>query len=64
MNFRTVGELRGGRGGHPSEEVLAKRLKEPDVVLTPAIDTSERQTPLLGRASMPEGDRTPRNGKR
>jgi hypothetical protein len=57
MNFRTVGELRGGRGDHPSEEVLAKRLKEPDVVLTPAIDTSERQTPLLGRASMPEGDR-------
>ena len=50
MNFRTVGELRGGRGGHPSEEVLAKRLKEPDVVLTPAIDTSERQTPLLRRA--------------
>jgi len=58
MNFRTVGELRGGRGDHPSEEVRAtKRLKEPDVVLTPAIDTSERQTPLLGRASMPEGDR-------
>ena len=55
MNFRTVGELRGGRGDHPSEEVRAKRLKEPDVVLTPAIDTSERQTPLLGRASMPEG---------
>ena len=57
MNFRTVGELRGGRGGHPSEEVLTKRLKEPDLVLAPAIDTSERQTPLLGRSSMPEGDR-------
>ena len=57
MNFRTVGELRGGRGDHPSEEVLAKRLKEPDVVLTPATEAAERQTPLLGRASMPEGDR-------
>jgi hypothetical protein len=54
MNFRTVGELRGGRGDHPSEEALAKPVKEPDVVLTPpAIDTSERQTPLLARTSLP-----------
>jgi hypothetical protein len=58
MNFRTVGELRGGRGDHPSEEALAKPVKESDLGLaTPGIDAPERQTPPLGRNSLPEGDR-------
>jgi hypothetical protein len=57
MNFRTVGELRGGRGEHPSEESLAKPVKEPDVLTPPAIERSERQTSLLGRTSLPGGNR-------
>jgi len=57
MNCRTVGELRGGRGEHPSEESLAKPVKEPDVLTPPAIERSERQTSLLGRTSLPGGNR-------
>jgi hypothetical protein len=58
MNFRTVGELRGGRGDHPSEEVLAKLVKVSDAVLTaPAIDDAEHQVPMLAHVLLSKVDR-------
>jgi hypothetical protein len=49
MNFRTVGELRGGRGDHPSEEAVAKLIMEPNAVLTqPPIDGPELSSVSLG----------------
>jgi hypothetical protein len=52
MNFRTVGELRGGRGDHPSEEAVAKPVMEPIAVLTqPAIDTPDHQSPAMAACS-------------
>ena len=54
MNFRTVGELRGGRGDHPSEETRAT-LQEPGAVPTPpSIDDPEHQAPMLAGASVPK----------
>jgi hypothetical protein len=57
MNFRTVGELRGGRGDHPSEEVIATVQESGGMPTPPSIDDPEHQSPILAGGSLPKADR-------